>query len=160
MLLPVIKNNGDPAPYKWERNHWKLEIGSLSAWGIRSFASAEPRRRFAAMMSGLDIHYDLGEGHPLLGHRMPDLGLETENGTLRVSTLLHNVRLVLLDPGEPRGFDISPLTDRVPLIDAKYAGPWELPAIGAVTVPAAVLIRPDGYVAWVGDQTSVGSPTR
>ena len=116
----------------------------------------EPRKRFAAMMSGLDIHYDLGEGHPLLGRRMPDLDLVTANGPLRVFTLLHDARPVLLNLGEPGGFDITPWADRVQLIDAKYAGTWELPAIGAVTAPTAVLIRPDGYVAWVGDLTQVG----
>jgi 2-polyprenyl-6-methoxyphenol hydroxylase-like FAD-dependent oxidoreductase len=116
----------------------------------------EPRRRFAAMMSGLDIHYDLGEGHPLLGRRMPDLDLVTPNGPLRVFTLLHDARPVLLNLGEPGGFDISRWADRVQLIDAAYAGPWELPPLGTVTAPTAVLIRPDGYVAWVGDLTQVG----
>ncbi len=116
----------------------------------------EPRHRFAAMMSGLDIHYDLGEGHPLLGRRMPDLDLVTANGPLRVFTLLHDARPVLLNLGEPGGFDITPWAGRVQLIDAKYVGTWELPAIGAVTAPTAVLVRPDGYVAWVGDLTQLG----
>ena len=116
----------------------------------------EPRKRFAAMMSGLDIHYDLGEGHPLLGRRMPDLDLVTADGPLRVFTLLHDARPVLLNLGEPGGFDITPWADRVQLIDAKYVGTWELPALGAVTAPTAVLIRPDGYVAWVGDLTQPG----
>jgi hypothetical protein len=116
----------------------------------------EPRKRFAAMMSGLDVHYDLGEGHPLLGRRMPDLDVVTANGPLRVFTLLHDARPVLLNLGEPGGFDITPWADRVQLNDAKYVGTWELPAIGAVTAPAAVLIRPDGYVAWVGDRTHLG----
>src|SRR6266567_3966232 len=116
----------------------------------------EPRRRFAAMMSGLDIHYDLGEGHPLLGRRMPDLDVVTPNGQLRVFTLLHDARPVLLNLGEPGGFDITPWADRVQLIDAAYVGTWELPALGAVATPAAVLIRPDGYIAWVGDGTDTG----
>jgi 3-(3-hydroxy-phenyl)propionate hydroxylase len=120
----------------------------------------EPRKRYAAMMSGLDIHYDLGEGHPLLGRRMPDLDLVTANGPLRVFTLLHGARPALLNlgepGGEPDGFDITPWADRVQLIDAKYDGMWELPAIGVVTAPTAVLIRPDGYVAWVGDRPQVG----
>ena len=116
----------------------------------------EPRRRFAGMMSGLDIHYDLGDGHPLLGRRVPDLDLVTANGPLRVFTLLHDARPVLLNLGEPGGFDITPWADRVQLIDAKYGSTWELPAIGAVTAPTAVLIRPDGYVAWVGDPTQPG----
>ena len=118
----------------------------------------EPRKRFAAMMSGLDIHYDLGEGHPLLGRRMPDLDLVTAGGPLRVFTLLHDARTVLLNLGEPGGLDITLWADRVRLIDAKYAGTWELPVLGAVPAPAAVLIRPDGYVAWAGDQADPGLP--
>ncbi|HEU0080086.1 MAG TPA: FAD-dependent monooxygenase [Longimicrobiaceae bacterium] len=116
----------------------------------------EPRRRLAAEMSGLGIRYDLGEGHPLLGRRMPDLDLVTADGPLRVFTLLHHARPVLLNLREPGGFDITPWADRVRSIDAGYAGAWELPAIGAVTAPAAVLIRPDGYVAWVGDLAQLG----
>jgi 2-polyprenyl-6-methoxyphenol hydroxylase-like FAD-dependent oxidoreductase len=116
----------------------------------------EPRKRFAAMMSGLDIHYELGEGHPLLGRRMPDLDLVAAEGPLRVYTLLHDARPVLLNLGEPGGFDITPWADRVQLIDAKYVGTWELPALGAVTAPTAVLIRPDGYVAWAGDPNQPG----
>nr|MDQ2935418.1 hypothetical protein [Chloroflexota bacterium] len=116
----------------------------------------EPRKRFAATMSGLDIHYNLGEGHPLLGRRMPDLDLVTADGPLRVFTLLHGARPVLLNLGKPGGFDITPRADRVQLIDAKYAGTWELPALEPVTAPTAVLIRPDGYVAWVGAATQVG----
>jgi aromatic ring hydroxylase-like protein len=109
-------------------------------------------------MSGLDIHYDLGEGHPLFGRRMPDLDLVTANGPLRIFTLLHDARPVLLNLGEPGGFDITPWADRVQLIDADYVGTWELPALGVVTAPTAVLIRPDGYVAWVGDPADPGLP--
>ena len=116
----------------------------------------EPRRRYAALMSGLDIHYDLGEGHPLLGRRMPDLDLITANGPLRVFSLLHEARPVLLNLGRPGSFDIAPWADRVQLIDAQYVDPWELPAIGTVAAPTAVLIRPDGYVAWVGDLAQRG----
>ncbi|HEV3072369.1 MAG TPA: FAD-dependent monooxygenase [Solirubrobacteraceae bacterium] len=116
----------------------------------------EPRRRLAGIISGLDIHYDLGEGHPLLGRRMPDLDLVTADGPLRVFELLHGAKPVLLNLGEPGGFDITPWADRVQLIDAEYVGLWELPVLGAVTAPTAVLIRPDGYVAWVGDGTDNG----
>jgi 2-polyprenyl-6-methoxyphenol hydroxylase-like FAD-dependent oxidoreductase len=116
----------------------------------------EPRKRFAAEMSGLGIHYDLGDGHPLLGRRMPDLDLVTADGPLRVFTLLHDARPMLLNLGEPGGLEITPWADRVQLIDAKYVGMWELPALGEVTAPTAVLIRPDGYVAWVGEQTQRG----
>ena len=116
----------------------------------------EPRRRFAAMMSGLDIRYDLGEGHPLLGRRMPDLDLRTASGPLRVFTLLHEARPVLLDLGGAGDLDIGPWADRVQRVEATCAGAWELPAIGAVPAPTAVLIRPDGYVAWVGERTWLG----
>ena len=118
----------------------------------------QPRKRIAAMMSGLDIHYDLGAGHPLLGRRMPDLDLATADGPQRVFTLLHDARPVLLNLGEPGGLDITPWADRVRLIDATYAGAWELPVLGEVTAPAAVLIRPDGHVAWAGDHPQPGLP--
>ena len=116
----------------------------------------EPRKRFAAMMSGLDIRYDLGVGHPLLGRRMPDLDVITANGPRRVFTLLRDARPVLLNLGEPGALDIAPWAARVQSIDARYAGVWELPVLGAVAAPTAVLIRPDGHVAWVGDGTDQG----
>ena len=111
----------------------------------------EPRKRLAGITSGLDIHYDLGEGHPLLGRRMPDLDLVTADRPLLVFELLHDARPLLLNLGEPGDFDITPWADRVQLIDASYTGEWELPVLGVVSAPTAVLIRPDGYVAWVGD---------
>ncbi|PBB65179.1 hypothetical protein CK228_29405 [Mesorhizobium sp. WSM4312] len=116
----------------------------------------EPRKRIAGEMSGLGIHYDLGEGHPLLGRRMPDLDLATANGPVRVFSLLHDARPVLLNFGEPGRVDIAPWADRVRQIEAGYDGPWELPVLGTVAAPAAVLIRPDGYVAWVGFGTQQG----
>jgi 3-(3-hydroxy-phenyl)propionate hydroxylase len=116
----------------------------------------EPRKRFAGMLSGLDVHYDLGEGHPLLGRRMPDLDLVIANSPRRLYTLLHEAKPVLLNLGEPGGLGIAPWVDRVQEVDAEYVGPWELPVLGAVVAPAAVLIRPDGYVAWVGDGTDTG----
>ena len=118
--------------------------------------SDEARARFAAMMSGLDIHYDLGEGHPLLGRRMPDLDLVTADGALRFFTLLHDAQPVLLYLGQAGGIDVTPWAGRVKLIDASFAGAWELPAIGTVPAPTAVLVRPDGYVAWVGNGTQAG----
>lgn len=118
----------------------------------------EPRKRYAAMMSGLDIHYDFGEGHPLLGRRMPDLDLITADGPLRLFQLLHEAQPLLLNLGEPGGFDITPWAGRVQLIDAQNSGAWELPAIGTVAAPTAVLIRPDGHVAWVGTASRLGLP--
>jgi 2-polyprenyl-6-methoxyphenol hydroxylase-like FAD-dependent oxidoreductase len=118
----------------------------------------EPRRRTAGMISGLDIHYDLGEGHPLLGRRMPDLDLLTHDGPTRVFTLLHEARPVLLDLSQPGGFDLAPWADRVRLVQASYEGVWELPVLGEVAAPTAVLIRPDGHVAWVGDLSDAELP--
>ena len=118
----------------------------------------EPRKRIAGMISGLDIHYDLGEGHPLLGRRMPDLDLDTAEGPKRVLTLLHDARPVLLNLGAPGGFETAPWTDRVRLVDASHHGLWELPVIGEIAAPAAVLIRPDGHVAWAGDLTDPELP--
>jgi 2-polyprenyl-6-methoxyphenol hydroxylase-like FAD-dependent oxidoreductase len=110
----------------------------------------EPSELYGARMSGLDIHYDLGDGHPLLGRRMPDLDLITADGPVRVFTLLHEARPVLLNLGDPGSIEITGWADRVRLVDATYAGPWELPVLGTVTAPAAVLIRPDGHVGWTG----------
>ena len=115
-----------------------------------------PRKLVAGLISGLDVAYDLGEGHPLLGRRMPDLDLDTPDGPLRVFELLHGARPVLLNLGEPGSVDIGPWADRVQHIDADHAGEWELPVIGVVTAPTAVLIRPDGHVAWVGEEPQTG----
>ena len=118
----------------------------------------EPRKRFAAMIAELDIHYDLGEGHPLLGRRMPDLDVRTADGPARVFTLLHDARPVLLNLGAPGGFDIAPWANRVRLVDARHDGAWELPVIGTIAAPPAVLIRPDGHVAWAGELTDPALP--
>ncbi len=118
----------------------------------------EPRQRIAALISALDVHYDLGAGHPLLGRRMPDLDVDTAHGPLRVYTMLHSARPLLLNFGAPGSLEIGPWAERVQLLDAEYAGPWELPLIGAVEPPVAVLVRPDGHVAWVGDQAQQGLP--
>ena len=116
----------------------------------------EPRKHIAGMISGLDVHYDLGEGHPMLGRRMPDLDLATANGPVRVFELLHDARPVLLNLGDAGPLDIAAWAERVPLVDASYAGPWELPVLGEVSAPSAVLIRPDGHVAWVGEGRDAG----
>ncbi len=116
----------------------------------------EARRRYAAMMSGLDITYDLGAGHPLRGRRMPDLELHTAQGGQRVSALLHAARPVLLtlsDAGEPP--DAAPWAAKLLRVEARSDGPWELPGVGAVPAPAAVLLRPDGHVAWVGGEAGL-----
>ena len=116
----------------------------------------QPRKHIAGMISGLDVHYDLGEGHPMLGWRMPDLDLATANGPVRVFELLHNAKPVLLNLGDAGALDITAWAERVQLVDATYAGPWELPVLGEVSAPSAVLVRPDGHVAWIGEGRDAG----
>ena len=116
----------------------------------------EPRKQLAGLVSGLDIRYGLGEGHPLLGRRMPDLDLVRADGPVRVFELLHGGKAALLSLGEANRFDSAAWTDRIQLVEGEYNGPWELPVLGPVGAPAAALIRPDGYVAWVGNGTDVG----
>jgi 2-polyprenyl-6-methoxyphenol hydroxylase-like FAD-dependent oxidoreductase len=111
----------------------------------------EPRKHLAGLISGLDIRYDLGAGHPLLGRRMPDLDLLSPDGPRRVFELLHDARPFLLDLARSGDVDITPWADRVARFEASYTGEWDLPVIGKVTAPKAVLVRPDGYVAWVGE---------
>ncbi len=120
---------------------------------LEFLAMEGPRKRIAGMISGLDIHYDLGEGHPLLGRRIPDLDLQTAGGPTRLFALLHDARPVLLSFGDSGGVDIAPWADRIRLVDAEHEGEWELPVLGAVAAPPAVLVRPDGHVAWVGEVT-------
>jgi 3-(3-hydroxy-phenyl)propionate hydroxylase len=115
------------------------------------------RARLASLHLGLDVRYESQDGtHPLLGRRMPDLDLTSAGGPLRVFTLLHDAHAVLLNLGAPGSVTLGPWRHRLRLVDASYDGPWRLPVVGAVEPPAAVLIRPDGHVAWVGDETQVG----
>jgi hypothetical protein len=118
----------------------------------------EPRRRIAGMIAGFDVRYDMGEGHPLLGHRMPDLDLQTTDGPTRVFALLHEARPVLLDLSGSGEFVNTPWASRVRLVEASYDGVWELPIVGKISGPPAVLIRPDGHVAWVGDLANPDLP--
>lgn len=117
---------------------------------------AEPRRHLGAAMSGLAVRYDLGEGHALLGRRMPDLDLETDAGVVRVFALLRDGEGVLINFAAPGRIDLTPWSDRVRLVDATFAGRWLLPVLGEVPAPAAVLVRPDGHVAWVDDGRGAG----
>lgn len=121
----------------------------------------EARRHLAGTMSGLDVRYALGSdearaAHPLLGRRMPDLELVTAQGSQRVYTLLHQALPFLLTFGAPGVVDLGAWRGRVPRVDALAAGPWTLPVVGDITPPRAVFVRPDGYVAWVGDGTTRG----
>ena len=113
------------------------------------------RKLMAGQMSGLDIHYDLGPGHPLLGRRMPDLDLLVAGRPTSVFALLHDARPLLLNFG-PAPAAARAWTGRVRVAEAETPGPWELPVIGPVPAPTAVLIRPDGHVAWVGEAATVG----
>ncbi len=116
-------------------------------------AMDEPRKRIAAMLTGLDIHYDLGVGHPLVGRRMPDLDLQTADGERRVYSLLREARPVLVNFGESARGVIVAWENRVRYIEAAQGTSWTLPVLGEVPAPPAVLIRPDGHVAWVGEVT-------
>jgi 3-(3-hydroxy-phenyl)propionate hydroxylase len=163
-LLDTYQDERHPIAARWLQH--TIALAALQRRDERSQALVdlvselanmdEPRKRLVGSVSGLDIHYDLGEGHPLLGRRMPDLDLITADGPLRVFELLHDARPVLLNLGQPGAFGTTPRADRVQLVDARNKGEWELPVLGVVSAPTAVLIRPDGYVAWVGDGTDVG----
>jgi hypothetical protein len=124
-------------------------------------AMDEPRKRYGAIMSGLDVRYDLGfpdieARHALLGRRMPDLEVVTNAGPRYVSALLHDARPVLLNLREPGRFDVGAWAERVRVVDAAYHGDCELPVVGPVSAPPAVLVRPDGYVAWVEEANQAG----
>lgn len=119
----------------------------------------EPRKHLGALASGLGVRYDLGDGHPLLGRRVPDLDIVTTDGPTTIYACLHAARPVLLNLGEPGALEIDAWADRVDLLDARCEEPWDLPAIGEVDSPTAVLIRPDGHIAWVGERCDAGLTT-
>jgi 3-(3-hydroxy-phenyl)propionate hydroxylase len=120
----------------------------LAEFVAEMLAMDEPRRRFGAMIAGLDICYDPGAGHPLAGRRMPDLDIVTADGPARVYPLLHDARPVLLDFAGAYG---AVAGTRVKYVRAAFDGVCSLPVVGTVPLPAAVLVRPDGHVAWAGD---------
>jgi len=129
---------------------------ALRSFVVKVMQMDEPRRWYSSMMSGLDVRYALGDGHPMLGRRMPDLDVTTESGPTRVFALMHDGRPVLLNFGEPGALAIPGWADRIKLVDAKFEGVCELPVIGVVDMPTALLIRPDGHVAWVGNGSGEG----
>ena len=129
---------------------------ALAALVSELVGMAEARKLTAGRMSGLDIRYDFGEGHPLLGRRMPDLELVTDTGPVRVYELMHQAQPLLLNLGRPGHVHAGAWTDRVKTLDARYDGIWNLPIVGPVSTPTALQIRPDGHVAWVGEDTNAG----
>ncbi|MDQ1723594.1 MAG: 3-(3-hydroxy-phenyl)propionate hydroxylase [Frankiaceae bacterium] len=131
--------------------------GALRQFLSELLTMEQPRKHIAGMISGLDVAYDLGAGHPLLGRRMPDLDLvTTDGGTVRVVELLRDAKPVLLNLGDRMHLDIALWAPGVRTMDAHFDGDWELPVVGTVPAPTAVLIRPDGHVAWVGEGTDAG----
>lgn len=103
------------------------------------------------MISALDIRYPVDGGHPLAGRRVPDADLKTPDGATRVYELLHAARPVLLDL---RGSaEVAAAAEgwagRVDLVEARSEDDnWTVPAAGEIPAPTALLIRPDGHVAW------------
>ena len=73
-----------------------------------------------------------------------------------MASWLRDAMPVVFNFGPPGSIDIAPWFDRVGLIDGTYDGAWELPDAGIVSAPSAVLVRPDGHVAWVGEGTRTG----
>lgn len=116
----------------------------------------EPRKWYAAKVSGLDVRYGPEGAHPLLGRRMPDLDLTIGDSPTRLFQLMHAARPLLLNLGTPGCGIPRHRAERVIQVDATFEGAVELPVIGAVPLPSAVLIRPDGHVAWVGNGTCDG----
>ncbi|HEY3504121.1 MAG TPA: FAD-dependent monooxygenase [Actinocatenispora sp.] len=116
-------------------------------------ADPDANARLAAMVSALDIAYDLGGGHPLVGRRLPDVDLADGR---RAYELLHDGRPVLLDLAADRerhltaaAFPAEPTGRCLAYVPATCtATSWRLPVLGTVATPTAVLVRPDGYVAW------------
>ncbi|MBV9888079.1 MAG: FAD-dependent monooxygenase [Acidobacteria bacterium] len=131
-----------------------VRIDALRETMCELFQLAATRDQYLAMKSALDIRYDFGEGHPLLGRRMPDLDVLTATGEQRVFTFLHQAKPVLISFAESAAIDLAPWASRIQRVDAKFEGKWVLPVIGEVPAPTAVLVRPDGYVAWVGEASA------
>ncbi len=103
----------------------------------------EFRREIAAGLAGADTAYDLGGGHPLVGRLVPDLRLVVGGRRSRLAALLRDARPLLLDlTGEaaaPHAGAAAPWRDRVTVVAARSHDR---------NAPPALLIRPDGYVAW------------
>jgi 2-polyprenyl-6-methoxyphenol hydroxylase-like FAD-dependent oxidoreductase len=93
---------------------------------------------FVEKISGLWVHYNLGNGHPVIGRSAPDF--EFEDGT-RLGALLHEGKGVLLDLAQSK--ELSALGQAWKL-RLKYVSANAKDSLGLT----AVLVRPDGFVAW------------
>ncbi|MFI6985419.1 FAD-dependent monooxygenase [Embleya sp. NPDC050154] len=116
-------------------------------------------RYLRGMLTALDIRYRVGGNHPLEGRRVPDADLKTPDGATRVYKLLHAARPVLLDlrGSAEVAATAKSWADRVDLVEARSEDDhWPVPIVGEIPAPAALLIRPDGHVAWAAD--TAGTP--
>jgi 2-polyprenyl-6-methoxyphenol hydroxylase-like FAD-dependent oxidoreductase len=162
LLLDTYQHERHPVGARVLRNTLALtalERGDDGHEALRAMTkelmeSQQARQRYLAMVSGLDIRYGSADEHPLLGRRMPDLEVTTAEGPRRIFSMLHAGRPVFLNLGAHGDFDIARWADRVSRVDGQYTGAWMLPASEPVGVPTAVLIRPDGHVAWVSQQSA------
>ena len=115
-----------------------LEVAALRTLLGELFTIPDVAKHMAALLAGTDVRYDVGDDHPLSGWIVPDLTLADGR---RVAELLHDARAVLLDRDGTVADAARGWADRVDIVDATTA---DLPA-------AALLIRPDGCVAWAAD---------
>jgi hypothetical protein len=106
-------------------------------------------RYLAGMMSGLDLRYDLGDPDPLVGARMVDLSLQTEEGRTTVSTLLRSGHALLLELGGHPS-PSTPVPDSVERVVARVIDSVVGTSLGASPGVDRLLIRPDGHVCWAG----------
>lgn len=171
-LAQVVQGNSPDAlldSYHAERHRvgaravrYSMALGTLQRRDDRIGALAEivselavmdgPRQNLAGVISGLDIRYDFGDGHPLLGRRMPDLDLTTTDGPARLYQFLRDARPLLIRLHPDTAAEANGWEDRIRTLAATTQGPWQLPVIGEIAPPGAALLRPDGYVAWTDEQ--------
>ncbi|WP_308190809.1 FAD-dependent monooxygenase [Streptomyces sp. HPF1205] len=125
------------------------EVEPVRALLAELIAGEATRAHLAGMISGLDVRYPVGDGdHPLLGARLPDEPLTTDAGQVTCGELLRGGGGLLLDLATAPQAHLRWLAgmwgDRVTTVSARP------PATGPLAAPAALLVRPDGHVAWAG----------